>query len=173
MGPKWPQMAKSRLNRTASAPNSLLVLRCMWKEPALLRIASSAVCKINQHNQWVVCEGKSCVKTCSRCYCGLPSGSSGDHIFIWYLDYHDFHGHHEQSSYHRQHNHYSHHDHHAISSSATCKRWTASLPRTTARSSSPFPSTSSRNSALPNKPRERCVFLGPRGPLVLPSIGLT
>ena len=120
----------------------------------LKKIAFSAVCKINQHNQWVVCEGKSCVKTCSRCYCGLPGGSSGDHFFIWYLDYHDFHGHH----HHRQHNHYSLHDHHDISSSATCKRWTASLPRTTARSSSPFPSTSSRNSALPNKPRERCVF---------------
>ena len=94
----WAKFGCSWTPRTASVHNSFIVLRCMWKEPALLRIASSAVCKINQHNQWVVCEGKSCVKTCSRCYCGLPSGSSGDHIFIWYLDYHDFHGHHGQSS---------------------------------------------------------------------------
>ena len=64
----------------------------------LKKIAFSAVCKINQHNQWVVCEGKSCVKTCSRCYCGLPGGSSGDHFFIWYLDYHDFHAHHHHGN---------------------------------------------------------------------------
>lgn len=44
---------------------------------------------------------------------------------------------------HHDHHHHGHHDHHNhISSCGTYKRWTASLPRTTAPSSSQFQSTS-------------------------------
>ena len=135
------------------------------------RIASSAVCKIIINELSV--KASRALKHAADVIADSPAAlqviifSSDILIIMIFMVIMSSHHHH------RQQNHYSLHDHHAISSSATCKRWTASLPRTTARSSSPFPSTSSRNSALPNKPRERCVFLGPRGPLVLPSIGLT